>query len=113
MTSRPPRAPDASYAPPSSYASYAVRPAEGPGKRLPDRKETEIRRMLDASHAPAPADLAERAMVRGRRLLHRRRVRNTVLWLLLIGAVVAAAVVAAVYLRSPRPLGVTPPMRGL
>ncbi len=110
---RPWQAPDAAHAPPAAYASYAVRPAERPAGRLPDRKETEVRRMLDAPHPPAPPDLADRAMAQGRRLLHRRRVLYTVLWLLVAAAVVAAAVGAALYWHSPQPLGVTPPMRGL
>lgn len=108
----PRRPTEPTYAPPASYASYAVRPAERPARVLPDRKESEVRRMLDVPHPPVPPDLAERAMVRGRRILHRRRVRHTILWLLLIAAVAAAVVTAVVYGDSGRPLLVTPPLTG-
>ena len=41
-------------------AGFAVRGRSGPPSRwLPDRKETEVRRMLDVPHPPAPSDLAE------------------------------------------------------
>ncbi|WP_326688309.1 MULTISPECIES: hypothetical protein [unclassified Streptomyces] len=52
---------------------------------LPDRKETEVRRLLEQSLGkPVPVDLAERALTRGARLLRRRRVLRTALWLLLV-----------------------------
>lgn len=52
---------------------------------LPDRKETEVRRLLaQPLGGPVPADLAERALVRGARLLRRRRALRTAVWLLLV-----------------------------
>jgi hypothetical protein len=106
------RRPKDSYAPPATYASYAVRPPEQPGKRPPDRKENEVRRMLETPHPPAPSDLAERAMTKGRRLLRRRRVRRTLSWLLLLAVVAAAAVAAVAYRHGPQPADVTPPLLG-
>jgi hypothetical protein len=58
---------------------------------VPGRKEVEARRMLDVPHPPAPPDLAERAMARGRALLRRRRACRVALWVLVLAAAVAAA----------------------
>ncbi|MDI5966880.1 hypothetical protein POF50_012305 [Streptomyces sp. SL13] len=69
--------------------------------------------MLDLSHPAAPPDLAERAMARGRRLIRLRRIRNAVLLVLLLAALVAAGVTAAAYSHPPRPLQVTPPVNGV
>lgn len=79
---------------------------------MADRKEVEVRRMLDVRYPPAPAGLTGHAMARGRRLLRRRRMRHTALWLLLAAVVLAAAVCAAVYWHAPQPLDVGPPVRG-
>ncbi|MGW7518346.1 hypothetical protein ACWGJ2_22450 [Streptomyces sp. NPDC054796] len=57
--------------------------------RLPDRKETEVRRLLDGGPLPVPPDLAERALVRGERLLRRRQVVLLVTWAVLLGALLA------------------------
>ncbi|WP_210732794.1 hypothetical protein [Streptomyces sp. RKND-216] len=57
-----------------------------------DRKESEVRRMLDAAHTPVPADLAARASARGARLLRRRHGLHVTLWTL---AAVAAVLFAA------------------
>ena len=53
---------------------------------LPDRKETEVRRMLAGPHPLVPPDLAARALSRGSRLLaHRRLLRRARLgWSLLV-----------------------------
>ena len=59
---------------------------------LPDRKADEVRRMLEETQPPLPADLAARATERGRRLLRRRRGVQAVLWTV---AVIAAVLFAA------------------
>jgi ferric-dicitrate binding protein FerR (iron transport regulator) len=59
---------------------------------LPDRKENEVRHMLEGPHAPLPADLAARATERGMRLLRRRHGITAVLWTV---AVIAAVLFAA------------------
>ncbi|MCQ4082214.1 hypothetical protein NGB36_16765 [Streptomyces sp. RB6PN25] len=66
--------------------------------------------MLDAPHPPAPPDLAERAMERGKRLLRRRRLLHAALWTLL-GVAAAAGTVLAVHY-WPQPTVIAPPMRG-
>ncbi|MCF6522058.1 hypothetical protein [Streptomyces sp. JJ36] len=63
---------------------------------LPDRQERELRRMLDGSHAPLPADLALRARSRGDRLLRRRHALRSLLWTLAFLAALALASWAAV-----------------
>ncbi|HEY5835283.1 hypothetical protein [Streptomyces sp.] len=63
--------------------------------RLPNRRDDEVRRLLDTPHPAVPVGLATRAMLRGRRILHRRRVAHAVLWALLIAAAVAGLVLAA------------------
>ncbi|MCD9142699.1 hypothetical protein [Streptomyces albireticuli] len=60
-----------------------------------DRKEEEIRRMLDLRHPPLPPGLAARAAGRGRRALRRRRALRAVGWVLLVAGVVAFSVWAA------------------
>lgn len=59
---------------------------------LPDRKENEVRRMLEGAHAAVPVDLAARATERGVRLLRRRHGVHAALWTL---AVIAAVLFAA------------------
>ncbi|GAA1883832.1 hypothetical protein [Streptantibioticus ferralitis] len=78
--------------------------------RLPDRKEAEVRRMLEIPHPPVPADLAERAIAHGRRLVRRRLLLRRTLWALLLAAVVAVAIWAAMDWPTPAPLNVTPPL---
>jgi hypothetical protein len=63
---------------------------------LPNRRDDEVRRLLDTPHPVVPADLAVRAVLRGRRIVHRRRVTRTVLWTLAVAAAVAGLVLAAV-----------------
>lgn len=78
-----------------------------------DRKEDEVRRMLDTRYPPVPADLASRAADRGNRLLRRHRAVRRAGWLLLAAAVIAFAVWASVTEPwvSP-PTDVTPPLEG-
>lgn len=64
--------------------------------RRPDRKEIEVRALLEAQpHPPVPADLAERALARGLRLARRRRAAAVVLWAF-FAAVLALAVWAGI-----------------
>ncbi|MGP4003224.1 hypothetical protein [Streptomyces sp. 8N706] len=81
---------------------------------LPDRKEDEVRRMLEGQpHPVVPPDLAARAAQRGRRIDGHRRVLRAVGWALLLAAAVAFAVWAAV--AQPwvvPPTDTTPPLGG-
>ncbi|MFI8851354.1 hypothetical protein [Streptomyces sp. 891-h] len=73
---------------------------------LPDRKEAEVRRLLVQHTAePVPADLAERALADGARLLRRRRVLRTALW----GVVLAGLLVLAAWSLTARPWSEPPP----
>lgn len=79
----------------------------------PDRKEDEVRRMLETRHPPVPADLAERAAEHGTRLLRRHRALRRAAWLLLVAAVIAFAIWAAA--AEPwvtPPTKTTPPLEG-
>lgn len=60
-----------------------------------DRKEDEVRRMLDLRHPPLPPGLAARAAARGGRALRRRRAVRAVGWALLAAGTVAFCVWAA------------------
>ncbi|MGP3954146.1 hypothetical protein [Streptomyces sp. 7N604] len=80
---------------------------------LPDRKEDEVRRMLDGPHPVVPPDLAARAAERGQLLLARRRAVRAVGWALLISAAVAFAVWSAVAQPwAAPPVDTTPPLEG-
>ncbi|MET7638192.1 hypothetical protein [Streptomyces sp. NPDC005438] len=58
----------------------------------PDRKQTEVARLLRQSVQPAPMDLAARAIDRGDRLVRRQRVVRRLAWLLAVLLVVAFTV---------------------
>lgn len=58
----------------------------------PDRKEDEVRRMLELRPALLPADLAARAISRGGRRLRRHNTLRAVMWVLLLAAAIAFAV---------------------
>ena len=78
-----------------------------------DRKEDEVRRMLETRHPQVPADLAARAAAQGTRLLRRHRAVRRAAWLLLIAAAIAFAVWAV--LAEPwvaPPTNTTPPLEG-
>jgi ferric-dicitrate binding protein FerR (iron transport regulator) len=62
---------------------------------VPNRRDDEVRRLLDTPHPAVPVDLATRAMLRGRRILRRRRIAGAALWTVLVAAIVAGIVVAA------------------
>jgi hypothetical protein len=64
---------------------------------VPNRRDDEVRRLLDTPHPMVPVDLAARAVLRGRRILRRRRAVHAVLWILLAAAVVAGIVLAVVF----------------
>ncbi|GGX24694.1 hypothetical protein GCM10010353_44660 [Streptomyces chryseus] len=80
---------------------------------MSDRKQDEVRRMLETAHPPVPADLGTRAAERGARLLRRRRLARRLLWLLLALAAVTFAVWAV--LEQPwvvPPSEIAPPLEG-
>ncbi|MDQ0941134.1 hypothetical protein [Streptomyces sp. V1I1] len=78
-----------------------------------DRKEDEVRRMLETRHPAVPADLAARAAEHGTRLLRRHRAVRRAAWLLLMAAAIAFAVWAATTepWMTP-PTRTTPPLEG-
>jgi ferric-dicitrate binding protein FerR (iron transport regulator) len=79
-----------------------------------DRKEDEVRRLLDAPpRGQVPPDLLPRVLDRGTRALHRARVLRRLLWVLLAAAAIAFTVWAsAAEPWRPPPAGVTPPFQG-
>lgn len=64
--------------------------------RLPDRKEIEVRRLLEAQPRPLPADLADRALAQGNRMLRRRHAVLVAAWAVLVSALLVLAVWVAV-----------------
>ncbi|UZJ29827.1 hypothetical protein [Streptomyces endophytica] len=84
-----------------------------PDPGVPDRKETEARRMLAGLPLPpVPPDLAARALARGRRLRAHRRLRRRLGWLLALLAVAALTWTAAAQPWVPPPSRTTPPVEG-
>ncbi|MFE1174852.1 hypothetical protein [Streptomyces sp. NPDC058773] len=79
---------------------------------LPDRKETEVRRMLAGPYPPVPADLAARATARGRRLVVRRRRARHLGRLLLVLALAALAWAVTTQPWLPAPAHTTPHVEG-
>ncbi|MFE3827127.1 hypothetical protein [Streptomyces sp. NPDC059092] len=78
-----------------------------------NRKEAEIRRLLDLPRPAVPADLVPRAARRGERVLRRRRVARRVVWTVLLAAVVVFTVWAwVVHPWVPPPATTTPPLEG-
>ncbi|MEW1633763.1 hypothetical protein AB0469_06800 [Streptomyces sp. NPDC093801] len=78
-----------------------------------DRKEAQVRQLLEGPHPVVPAGLAAAAAARGRRLLRRRRALRRFGWAVLWAAAVAFAVWAA--LTHPwvtPPSHVSPPLEG-
>ncbi|WP_329135866.1 hypothetical protein OG552_23020 [Streptomyces sp. NBC_01476] len=61
---------------------------------VPNRRDDEVRRLLDTPHPAVPVDLGTRAQQRGRLIVRRRRVLHLVLWVLLAAASVAGIVLA-------------------
>ncbi|MFF4366424.1 hypothetical protein [Streptomyces sp. NPDC001594] len=78
-----------------------------------DRKEAQVRQLLEGPHPVVPAGLAAAAATRGRRLLRRRRALHRFGWAVLWTAAAAFAVWAA--LTHPwvtPPSHVSPPLEG-
>jgi ferric-dicitrate binding protein FerR (iron transport regulator) len=78
-----------------------------------DRKESEVRRMMEGPPPAVPADLGVRAAAHGGRLLRRRRALRRAAWLLIVAAALAFAVWATV--NQPwlvPPSETTPPLEG-
>ncbi|GGW70400.1 hypothetical protein [Streptomyces xantholiticus] len=79
----------------------------------PERKEDEVRRLMDGPHPVVPADLGPRAAAIGARLLRRHRIARRAWLLLLVAAVIACTVWATV--TEPwavPPSNTTPPLEG-
>lgn len=78
-----------------------------------DRREAEVRRLLDGPRPAVPAEVVARAAARGARLVRRRRVARRVGWVLLLLAVVAFGVWAAMAEPwHPPASGTAPPLWG-
>ncbi|MFG1810645.1 hypothetical protein [Streptomyces sp. NPDC049040] len=60
----------------------------------PNRRDDEVRRLLDTPHPVVPAGLVALATERGRRTVRRRRLLRHALWVLLLAAVAAGIVLA-------------------
>ncbi|MGW0393264.1 hypothetical protein ACWDYJ_20655 [Streptomyces sp. NPDC003042] len=78
-----------------------------------DRKEAQVKQLLEGPHPVVPAGLAVTAATHGRRLLRRRRALRRIGWTLLFAAAVAFTVWAS--LTRPwatPPSGVSPPLEG-
>ncbi|MFH8365928.1 hypothetical protein [Streptomyces sp. NPDC018031] len=82
--------------------------------RSPERREDQVRRMLDGPPRPVvPARLALHAAGRGHRMLRRRRVVRTIGWWLLLAAVIAFTVWAVIAEPwATPPMETTPPLEG-
>ncbi|MFF3015776.1 hypothetical protein [Streptomyces sp. NPDC057939] len=79
----------------------------------PDRKEDQVRKLLEGPHPMVPAGLAAAAATHGRRLLRRRRALRRLGWSVLFAAAVAFTVWAS--LTRPwvtPPSGISPPLEG-
>lgn len=80
---------------------------------FPDRKEAQVRQLLEGPYPAVPAGLAAGAAERGDRLLRRRRVLRRFGWAVLFAAAVAFTVWAA--LTQPwavPPADISPPLEG-
>ncbi len=80
---------------------------------IPDRKESQVKRLLEGPYPVVPAGLAAGAAERGKRLLRRRRALRRFGWAVLFAAAVAFTVWAS--LTRPwatPPSGISPPLEG-
>ncbi|MFE6834659.1 hypothetical protein ACFVFI_07410 [Streptomyces sp. NPDC057705] len=80
---------------------------------LPDRKEAQVKQLLEGPYPTVPAGLAAGAAARGDRLLRRRRALRRLGWAVLFAAAVAFTVWAS--LTRPwvtPPSGISPPLEG-
>lgn len=79
--------------------------------KLPDRKETEVRGLLEGGpYAPVPPDLAQRAVRRGQRAQRRRRTAQLLLWLFFAATVAFAAWAVLAEPWAGPPSRTTPPL---
>ncbi len=81
---------------------------------MSDRKERDVRRLLDAEPTPmVPPDLYDEVVRRGSRLLRRRIVaRRLVWWVAVCGFLAFVVWVAVADPFVPPPAQVTPPLHG-
>ncbi|MER7173019.1 hypothetical protein [Streptomyces mesophilus] len=81
---------------------------------MSDRKENEVRRLLDTTGAPAvPAELYDDVVRRGSRLLRQRMVvRRLMWWGAVLGFLAFMVWVAVADPFVPPPSEVTPPLQG-
>ncbi|MEU9376568.1 hypothetical protein AB0D94_22740 [Streptomyces sp. NPDC048255] len=78
-----------------------------------DRKEAQVRRLMEGPQPVVPADLAAGAAARGDRLLRRRRALRRLGWAVLFAAAVAFAVWASLTQPWVTPSsGISPPLEG-
>uniref|UniRef100_A0AAU2JVB3 Uncharacterized protein n=1 Tax=Streptomyces sp. NBC_00049 TaxID=2903617 RepID=A0AAU2JVB3_9ACTN len=80
---------------------------------FPDRKEAQVRQLMEGPYPVVPVGLAAGAAARGDRLLRRRRVLRRFGWAVLFAAVVAFTVWAALVRPwAAPPSGISPPLEG-
>lgn len=72
---------------------------------LPDRKEAEVRRLLEAPAQPLPPDLADRALALGTRRARRRHLAQLAACALLITLLLASTI----WLLATEPWTAPPP----
>ncbi|MEU3789509.1 hypothetical protein AB0F07_06860 [Streptomyces fructofermentans] len=78
-----------------------------------NRREAEVRRLLEEPQPPVPPDLYAEAVRRGGRMLRRRRAARRLMWFLVVAALVAFAVWASVAQPWVEPPSeTTPPLTG-
>ncbi|MFB6823404.1 hypothetical protein ACFCXA_17665 [Streptomyces virginiae] len=80
---------------------------------IPDRKEAQVRQLLQGPYPPVPTGLAAGAAARGDRLLRRRRAVRRLGWAVLFAAAVAFVVWASLtHPWTAPPTGISPPLQG-
>ncbi|GAA3869294.1 hypothetical protein GCM10023084_23090 [Streptomyces lacrimifluminis] len=76
-------------------------------------REVAVRRLMEGTPPPVPADLYGEVVRRGSRMLRRRRAARRLMWLLLFAAVVVFSLWAAMVQPWVEPPSVTtPPLTG-
>ncbi|HWM40392.1 MAG TPA: hypothetical protein VNS49_25140 [Streptomyces sp.] len=79
--------------------------------KVPDRKETEVRVLLERGMPePVPPDLARRAVLLGLRMAQRRRTVQLLLWAFFVATVGFAVWVALAEPWTGEPQQTTPPL---